>query len=321
MKWNCFRLLILFACISSGSLFAQKWTAHANKKQIQVGELITFTLTLESASNKPLVFPLLPDSLGNGFELVSIGKTDSTFSQDHRQLIIRKSFMISAYDSGYFYIPSIPLITNGNDNLTDTLLTDSFPVLVQTLPVDTTKTFQDIRGIYDVPLSWLDYIWYILGALGLVLLGLGIWLIIRYRKRRKGEIIEKPIVYSLSAYEEAVRAFDAIEKKESWKRGHFKEWYTEITGVIRQYIYRVWQVHAFEMTSSEMLIEIRKNSNDLSVFQMLKPLLSESDMVKFAKFKPTAIECAQSLKTGRDVIELLENDRLSRVKLNEEENR
>ena len=65
-----------------------------------------------------------------------------------------------------------------------------------------------------------------------------------------------------------------------------KEFYIKLTDVLRRYIYERGGINAMEMTSGEILIEIRKLAEVDSVYDNLKQILSTADLVKFAKYKP-----------------------------------
>lgn len=300
--------LALFILVQGGSLLiAQKWSATVDKSKILIGEPILFTLSLEKTDDLDITFPVLPDSLGNGFEIISEKKMDSIWSQDRSVLTLKKSWQISAYDSGRFYIPSIPLLSFSGDSIADTLKTDSFPVLVQTMPVDTTKSFQDIRNLYDVSLSWRDYIWYMIIGLSLIIIGVGMWLYFRYkRKHKKYKVVTSPLLL-LSPFDAAMKAFEIIEKNEVWKKGKIKDWYTDVTDVMRQYLSRQFNIQAFEMTSTELELSLIDKVEGGEVHELIRPLLKESDFVKFAKYKPSAMQCASALANCKQIVVLIEN--------------
>jgi len=81
-----------------------------------------------------------------------------------------------------------------------------------------------------------------------------------------------------------------------------KEYYTELTDILREYIEERFDVAAIEMTSSEILDGlVPKNINDQAM-QKLKGSLELSDLVKFAKASPTALENDTCLNNGVDFI-------------------
>lgn len=318
MKRSLLFFVLLTIIQGDSLLLAQKWSASIDKNKIRVGEPIIFTLTLEKIASLPLLFPNIPDSLGNGFEVISEEKMDSIWSKDRNTLILKKSWRISAYDSGMFFIPSIPLLSFKDKSIPDTLLTDSFPVLVQTLAVDTTKAFKDVRGLYDVSLGWRDYIWFIIIGISLLLIAAGLWLYIRYRKKHKNNVVDiKPIIL-LSPFDEAMETFTFIEKNACWEKGKVKQWYTDVTDVLRQYLSRQYGIQAFEMTSAELDYALSGIIDGYEIPLLIRPLLKESDLVKFAKYKPSELQCSAALNNCRKLVTMIENQIQNKNNVKEE---
>ena len=62
-----------------------------------------------------------------------------------------------------------------------------------------------------------------------------------------------------------------------------KEYYTQLTDALRQYIKERFGFNAMEMTSTEILDRLRENG-DQSMLDELKELFYTADLVKFAKY-------------------------------------
>ena len=93
-----------------------------------------------------------------------------------------------------------------------------------------------------------------------------------------------------------------------WQNNQVKEYYSELTEIVRNYIERVLQVPALEKTTDE-IIGMLRNFHDANTIQTsketikkLKELLQEADLVKFAKSKPIAIEIEEDRKDAQEII-------------------
>ena len=144
----------------------------------------------------------------------------------------------------------------------------------------------DIKPVQKAPFVWTDYLWILWLVLGiafiLALIGLVIYLILK--KKRKGYVFKPPVVQP--AHVRAINELDKLKAEKIWQQGREKEFYSKLTDILRHYIYEREGVNAMEMTSGEILNEVRKLQEVDSVYDNLKQILSTSDLVKFAKYKP-----------------------------------
>ena len=86
----------------------------------------------------------------------------------------------------------------------------------------------------------------------------------------------------------AVRKLNELKDKQLPQKGKYKQYYIELSEIIRYYIEGRFEIKAVESTTYE-LKRIFKHP-DLSRDQIMETLdfLSRSDMIKFAKNVPTA---------------------------------
>ena len=99
-----------------------------------------------------------------------------------------------------------------------------------------------------------------------------------------------------------------MDKKLLWQNNKTKEYYSELTEIVRGYIERELKVPALENTTDEVLemINTFKKSElvDTSkeTIDKLRDLLREADLVKFAKSKPMSIEIEEDRKDAQEII-------------------
>ena len=80
-----------------------------------------------------------------------------------------------------------------------------------------------------------------------------------------------------------------------------KEYQTELTDVVREYIGRRFEVHSTEKTSDETLREM-KPLIDKDLYGRLSKMLQLADLVKFAKWHTTPDENESALTTAYDFV-------------------
>ena len=88
----------------------------------------------------------------------------------------------------------------------------------------------------------------------------------------------------MSPIERALAELDRLLKKGLPGRGRYKDFYVELTMVVRRYVQRKYGIKAPNMTTEEFLAEFgeRGTGND-----ELKAFLESADMVKFAGVEAT----------------------------------
>jgi hypothetical protein len=126
------------------------------------------------------------------------------------------------------------------------------------------------------------------------------------KKRKQQE--EEPTYRALPPYEEAMYKLTELDKKLLWQNNQIKDFYSELTDIVRTYIERELHVPALEKTTDE-IIETLKDFNEAETIDTssetitkLKNLLREADLVKFAKSKPLATEIEEDRKDAEEVI-------------------
>ena len=102
-------------------------------------------------------------------------------------------------------------------------------------------------------------------------------------------------------HEVAMKEIERIKADKNWQKGNLKEYYTELTDVIRIYINNRFGFNAMEKTSAEIIDFLQEEGNKESV-EELKQLFETADLVKFAKFAPLLNENDMNLVTAIDFI-------------------
>ena len=120
-----------------------------DKNKILIGEQLHLKVATSMPDNTfRLSWFDIPDTLGS-FVVIKKDKIDSTYPNGN--LNFSQVITLTSFDSGIKVIPS--LILNAGPLQGDTsfnLLTDSIPINVAFSPMDSTKTFHDIKTIIDV---------------------------------------------------------------------------------------------------------------------------------------------------------------------------
>jgi hypothetical protein len=284
----CFVLFSLF-CFTSFSQSLVK--VEIDTTNIRIGEQFQYKLSVEETENV-----ILPHLELNGLEII-----DSTQIDTVKNSLIRK-YILTGFDSGAFYIPQQQVFVKNQAYLTDSLL-----VNVATVAVDTTKVKKfPIKAIKAEPYTFDDFKMYIIIALiALAIIAFWIyWFVIRKKKITE----EEPTYRTLPPQEEAIIRLQELDEKLLWQNNNVKEYYSELTEIVRNYIERELKIPALENTTDEILSYVKDFNKSAvidvpkEIVQKLKELLQEADLVKFAKSKPLAPEIEEDRVDAEEII-------------------
>lgn len=283
------------------SVQAQKFSANATVQpsEILIGEQALINLQVIAPKDKEILFPVYQDSIVGGLEVLTMGNADTTVTDNVRTINVQ--YLVTSFDSTLYFVPSMPV----SDGI-DTVYSNSFGLKViapelkdstlayleklntgQTDSIDFEELrLNDIKPIQKAPFSWKDllsllWIPFIILVL-LAIIGTIIYLIVR--KNKKGYFFTPPPV--LPPHVRAMNSLDKIKAEKIWQQERYKEFYTQLTDVLRRYINERYGVNSLEMTSDEILSIIRMKAEEDSVYENLKQVLIIADLVKFAKHKP-----------------------------------
>ena len=276
-------------------------SAQLDSTQLMIGDQCDLRLQATLDKQEQVEFPVYGEELIPGIEIVDRTMIDTADLKDGRRQLTQYLTVTSFKDS-LFFIPPVAF-ASGNDSL----LTDPMSLnVIQPFEIDTTQNaITDIKPVFRAPIWWWGIIRWILLGLGVIGLCIGIYFLVRWLKKRKaiheGEYVE-PVVLR-PAEEVALEKLDKIKEEKIWQQGRQKDYHTELTDVVREYIARRFEISSQEQTSSEILADMQpvlKDRKDL--WQSLKKMLSLADLVKFAKWNAMPDENEQSLRSAYEFV-------------------
>lgn len=258
-----------------------------NRDTLLIGDQRVFTVKTTVPKGAKLIVPK-PDSMPSALEIVGIPSID-TLSINSNSSVLSASVKVTSFDSGSHFMPRLPILVVKPDGKADTLWYGGENLEYTTVKIDTAsyKPY-DVKGQVEYPVTFKEIAFWVGIALALTLL---IYAIIRFIKRRRANksFFEAPKVDE-PPYLVALRDLEKIRSQKLWQNNKEKLYYTYITDVLRIYIESRFGITAMEYTTAEILQELSKKGLDVSMYSLLKELLSLADLVKFAKYKATAEE-------------------------------
>ena len=263
-------------------MFAQL-SVKVDSTNILIGDQINFSIEANILEGDSL--PHFTNSIG-ALEIVSKSLVDSIKTDQGWQLT--QSYILTVWDSGVYYIPSVKF---------KSFLSDSIAILVNTIEMAEGVELKDIKAPIHTPITFEELSPYLLALLILALL---IYIIRWYVKNREKTSVDiKTYERVIPPYEIALIELEKLNAKKLWQEDNVKEYYSELSEIIRTYIENGIGTPAMEIPTQEILFQLNQKGIDTT---KLKELLTRSDLAKFAKAKPLQIDNEESLKIGYDFI-------------------
>lgn len=304
MKFKNLYIVIVLSCLT---LFAQaqkpKVEGRLGATEILIGEHVPLTVTVESDKDATVLFPtetLLPvdvECLG------SIVNPDEKLQNG--RLRQSRTYVLTSFVDTLYVIPPFKVIVDTTEYETNAL-----PLKVLTVDVDTTfveqyngPKYNGPKGVENVEFNWTEDGW-TQGLVSTSLLPLlaSLFIFIVYRL-----LLHKPIVKLVRVIKrelphlKAMRSIEKIKANKMAASEDQKEYYTQLTDTLRQYIYERYGFNAMEMTSAE-IIDRLTSTDDPKSLDDLRQLFLTSDLVKFAKYSTLMGENDANLVNAIDFI-------------------
>ena len=283
-------LLVTGSILTFSSVNAQQVTATAqtDSSLMFIGGQMNLTLEVTQPQNMTVAFPQFSDTITENIEVVDIAAADTTIN--NQMMSIRKTYTITSFDSGLHYIPPIEFqYMDGQMQRTVKTRSLAINVINPFEEVDPEKGIFDIKQPYNLPFTIEELkrflFWLLLFFLLQALIGIGYVLWQRRDKPIKDLFVkEKP---KELPHVIALRALEEIKEKKLWQNGHIKEFYSELTDILRRYMEDRYAIQTMEKTSEEILLMLKKiDLPDEKLFGKIEKTFLTADLAKFAKYEP-----------------------------------
>lgn len=263
-------------------------SALIDSSEMLIGQQRRIRLEAIHPQSVTVHFPVVgqTDTLVPGVEILRISPLD-TVVENGAKIKVSQEYLVTSFDTGRYVIPPFKFSTQTREFETGKVLLN-----VSTIEADFDNAqMTDIMDNYDPGFNWKRFFLYF--SLLLILAGFAYigYYIYQYIQRKKlqesGEFVE---VDNRLPHEIALQELDEIKEQKVWKQGMTKQYYTGITDTLREYFVKRFQISAMEMTSAEIMDNLKYNNDAAPILDRMRQIFSTSDMVKFAKQEPTQEE-------------------------------
>mgnify|MGYP001185544682 CR=1 FL=1 len=261
--------------------YSQDASIKIDTNTILIGQQIKLTVECNDI-NTNSSFPFFFDTIIKGIEVLKSSLID-TISFENNLISLKQEYTITAWDSGAYYIPSM--------NITDNIKTEPLLINVLTVNIDQEKDIKDIKQPLDPEFEFYDLVPWLIGLLVVII----IFYLLKKFSKPKETINKKTEKIDITpAHIIALNNLSKTEKKELWQQNKLKEYYSEISEILRKYIEVRFSCLALEATTDEIINSLTNQLSD-ELNTDLRSVLQTADMAKFAKSKPSEKENIESM--------------------------
>ena len=309
--------ILFFWILSISSLIGQSANFDANidittsidTTQVKIGEEINYKINIYSKNKYNIRFDENPNFMP--FEILKSYPFDTIIESS----TISKEYSLINFEPGEYWIPRQKIYFNQSLKFSDSLL-----VIINDVVIDTTKQkLFDIKPIIPVNRNYQKLITNIFIGLFVLIL---IYITYRFKLFNKKQNSLDEI---RSLYEIAFDKLNDLDNIDPNSQIEFKEYYTILIDIFREYLESQVKIPAMESTSRELIVRINmlKDGDNYNFekkqIDILEKLFTKSDLIKFAKSLPTKTDIKSDLSTIKDFIDTTEKIYNEKYNITEEE--
>jgi len=298
--------------LSSSSANGQNVRIYAPTDSVEIGSRFNIQIVVEHSPESDLLVPI-PESSGTSLgdiELLELAE-HPTRNFDRGGQVVRVDsavYTAAAFAVDSAFVPPLQVrVVQGADTVAFETPSLYIPILSK-VPEDS-QEMMDLAPLTTFPWPW----WlYLAGALLILSLLSLIYYLIKRRQSRTSDEPVKTHTIKKTPFQIAMERLKKLENHELSTEEMIKTYYVELSDAVREYIDQRLDIPAPEQTSADLI----RNMNALSrrttglipqrALDLLKPILSEADLAKFADFQPDSNTSAETLAHSKDLVRTIE---------------
>jgi hypothetical protein len=271
-------------------------TARVDKAEARVGDAITVTVTAVGPRGTPVNLPstleLSPFSILDRKE----EEKDLGDGKMRRDFTLR----VAAYEPGEISVPSVEVTYLGKAGEVLTASTAPVPIKITSLLANEPEPALKENA---APVAVLEQnLLAVYVAAGLAAAALGGLVALYLRKRWRARAAERRAPPPRPPHELALERLDRLGAGGFSEDGS-RPFYFTLSEIIREYLGARFGFDSLEMTTEELVDELRRRQPGSLILTEVTAWLGSCDLVKFAKTLPSETEARGALETAIRIVE------------------
>lgn len=273
-------------------------SASIDSSTIVMGQQTVVHFHMSQPQNLPVQLPVLSDMLTKNVHIIEVvGDTIA----DGATITINDDIVITVFEPGDYVIPAFVCRLDDKEFKSKdlNLKVRDYPEMFEEGNIPS-----DIKMIQNPPYSKI--IWVILFSAIAVLAAFGVWAFFYWKKHMSDPmpyVRNSAVADSEQPEQTALELIRKLGTDKPWAAdGNEKFFFTQLTDVLRQYLFRRYSVNALEMTSSELVAALKQTDMPAHLREMLREICFTGDMTKFAKHHPSDEECEGCVQKAEKIV-------------------
>ena len=251
--------------------------------EMLIGDRMTahFKMVLNDKDRVVSVTPSEPFDSLSSFEVLNKGEWKGGRVNYYRDITF------TVWDTGLYKIPQLTFTIQFPNGEVQTF--QSNPVLLTVKnPKDWDKAMElePIKDIVKEEWTFVDDVLPILMIVGaVILLGVAGWFLYKkLKKQPERNVLQRVIIQPPHIV--AIEKLTILKNKNLWQNGEIKQYYSELSYILREYLEKQLNIPALESTTDELMGILSKRQLLDNLLENVQDLLQTADLVKFAKVTP-----------------------------------
>jgi hypothetical protein len=285
--------LLCIAITTAQDQTKKEVVTKVDRDLIKIGEEVKLGISVEADLGDLIIFP--EQQTMGAMEVLQSYPVDSLRIADKIRLF--KQYGITQFDSGDYWVPRLQILKNSRSIQSDSVL-----ISVREVVVDTTKQgmfpIKDSVDIEDQSTLSYSWMWWLL-----LLIPVGLLVVLLSRKRE-----QKTYEETLQPYEWTKYRLKLLDESGRLENREWKQYYTELTYIIRRYIDSKVYGQTLESTTGQLIKELKiaMSEKDMHITDKtqsrLEEILQKADLVKFATASGDAISAKEDRQRTMEII-------------------
>jgi hypothetical protein len=264
---------------------------------VTIGDVVTVKLSVNHPETLKIAFPQVGASLGEWTIRGSKHLPSSKLPDGNLEDILE--LQLAAYKTGDLEIPALNVEAVKASGEKEVLASEPVKVAVQSVLTDKQDALKDLKPQVELDADYRPFLFLLAALASAVYL---VSRLVRFWKNRRKAPVPKPERIR-SAEEVAREAIERLLARKLVEQGQFKQFYLELSEIIKRFLGSKLGVHSLERTTEEFTRDLRAVSVPSAQYRMIREFLEDCDLVKFAKYRPGAEEVDQILARSKSMID------------------
>lgn len=283
--------------------------SRTNNDPLTVGDQLTLRLEIAHPAESRVSLPQVDREWG-GFHVVEQSSPEAVEHGDGTATTF-KNIVVTLFQPGLYKTPDLAVTHRRPDGQIEDLAAPVIMLRVTSVITDSEDIeLRDLKeqAYLPVPVIWP---WIVGGVVGTVLLlaliTWAVWWFYWRRRKKDEEVIETvppPVIDTRPPEVIAYAELERIQQLGLPKNQQIKEHYSLVSDCMREYVENRYNIPALEQTTTEINHNLRRNELSTSHVSRFMGILSQSDLVKFARYEPTSHDTESLIEKARSAVAL-----------------